>query len=232
MALRRTGIFLFFLAAAWPKGARAEVVLEPVTAERFETHRVIEGVPHVLVGVGARQVMRSITIFGGGMYIGRDRGRQVWSRYERRRFRRFLSGGALDLGRLRRSAALRHYMVYGDFPKALEMRFARDTTATQCEREYRRWLGRSLGDLEAPPVRSVVGRFLADVARPMRQGDRSLFRTSSDRMWVTGPDGQTRSLRSRRLVHAFWQVYFGNPAVQESLRQGLLSQIERLHEGE
>lgn len=207
---------------------QAEVVVEPVTKRSFPTTQRFEQREYQLIGVGSRRALGFITIFGAGLYLESNQAREVWQTYRRGRFAPFIKTDGLDITKLRQARALRHFMVYGNFPKALVLEFVKNTTAGQCDREYREGFGRYLEDLEAPRDSAAIERFLADVSRPMSVGDKTVFRTTGHRLFVTSPEGKTRRLESRRLVHAFWSMYFGREPMQVSLRQSLLARIELL----
>ena len=109
--------------------AEQATVTEPETNTTFPVRKSYGGAPHILVGVGAREATAlKINVYGAGLYVGIKRAVPAWQTYLTGRFAKagLVTGGQPDFARLTRSAAARHFMVYGRFPKTIEMEFVRD----------------------------------------------------------------------------------------------------------
>ena len=78
------GAFVACLLMA--NAASAEQVREDETGTSFPLKKSFGGVPHILVGVGAREAMGTINVYGGAMYIGEKAGVAAWQSYLTGRF--------------------------------------------------------------------------------------------------------------------------------------------------
>ena len=210
--------------------ARAEQATERHTKTAFEVVRNIGGEPHLLIGAGARRAGGMINVYGAGMYVGLKAAGPVWQEYLTGRFAKagLVTGGSPDFSKLPRSAEARHFIVYGRFPKAIEMAFTRNVTAEQITGAYNESWDRT--GLDRAAAGDALGQFMAAVNNPMQSGQRMLLRTSGNTIWVTMPGGETRVAGNRALVTAIWQIWFGQPALQTPLRDAMLSDLSRLHE--
>lgn len=209
--------------------ARAEQATEPHTKTTFAVERNVGGAPHLLVGTGARRAAGMINVYGAGFYVGIKQAIPAWQAYLTGRFAKagLVSGGNPDFGRLTKSAEARHFAVYGQFPKAIEMAFVRNVSAEQVTGAYNESWDRVRLDRAA--AGEALTQFMAAVDGPMNSGQRMMIRTTGNRIWVTTPRGTTAIAGNRALVVAIWKIWFGNPALQAPLRDGMLSDLERLH---
>lgn len=209
------------------------VAVERFTAKRFPIHRDLADEPYVLVGTGARRAAGMINIYGAAMYVGREDALSSW-RSQAETFAEFrCSEGAedceeLDFDKLRRSPQARRFLVNGSFPKAVEMSFVRGVTADQMTREYEdAWDVVRLRRDDAGPG---LPRFMELLGHPVAAGEQISIRTSPDNeIWVETPRGVTRIEGNRHLVTALWSIWLGNPCLQATLRDGMMSALTNLH---
>ena len=77
---------------------------------------------------------------------------------------------------------------------------------------------------------AALTQFMDAVNHDVKTGQHLIIRTVGNTIWVTSPAIGTKRIKGNHtFVTALWQVYFGNPCYQTSLRDGLLSGLERLH---
>jgi hypothetical protein len=219
-------VTLSFAANAW---AQPRTVEERHSDATFQVQKNFGGSSHVLVGVGARRAMGMITVYGAAMYVGVDQGKAAWESYLSGRFAKagLVESGQPNFNRLRRSAEGRHFLVYGRMPRAIEMAFARDVRADQIANAYDESWERV--GLDRAAAGQALTQFMAAVNHSVQKGQRMVIRTAGNNIWVTMPQGTTRIQGNAALVRAIWSIWFGDPALQRPLRDGMMSNLENLH---
>jgi len=208
--------------------ARAEQVTEPHTKTTFDVERNIGGEQFLLVGVGARRAGGMINVYGAGMYVGVKQAVPAWQGYLTGRFAKagLIEADRPNFQKLTTSAEARHYIVYGRFPKAIEMAFVRDVSAEQVTGAYNESWDRV--GLDQAAAGEALTQFMAAINGPMTSGQRMMLRTTGNSIFVTTPRGNTRIAGNNALVTAIWKIWFGNPCLQAPLRDGMLANLERI----
>ena len=207
--------------------------VEHFTAKRFLIHRELGDRPYVLVGTGARRAGDMINIYGAAMYVGEKAAATAWRSYAESFAEFRCAEGAekcevYDFEKLRRSSAARRFLVNGDFPKTIEMAFVRDVTASGMSRDFDDAWDRVR--LERETVGPAFSRFMDAISQPVASGERITVRTSPDNeIWVTTPHAVTHIQGHRRLIRALWSIRFGNPCLQPTLRDGMMSSLSNVH---
>ncbi len=208
---------------------------EPATVEEEETHTTfkvrknIAGIPHILLGTGAREATAfKVNVYGAGLYLGIPQATKVWQRYIDGRFSKagLVNDGTVDVAKLRSHRLLRHFVVYGNMPRTIEMQFVRNVRADQVTEAYEESWGRIKLDRDA--AGEALKQFMAAVNNPMSKGQTMSITTVGNNITVVMPQGTNRIKGNRVMVRAIWQIWFGNPCLQAPLRDGMLSNIERL----
>jgi hypothetical protein len=213
--------------------ARAEesTMREPETGTSFKVRQAFGGVEHILVGVGAREVTAfKINVYGAGMYVGVKQAPTVWQTYLEGRFAKagLVTAGRPDFAKLQKSSASYHFMIYGRFPKAVQMEFVRDAGATKFLEAYEENWDRL--KVDRAKAGEPLKRFMEVINHPVSKGDRMTIRTSGNTIWVTTPGVGTQQIKGNPyFVTTLWRIYFANPCPQRALRDGFLSRLDRLH---
>ncbi len=210
----------------WAQGTETE----EETHTTFQIQKNIGGIPHLLIGTGAREATAlRINVYGGGFYVGMPHGSKVWGQYLTGRFAKggLVSNGQPDLAKLKTHRLLRHFVVYGNFPKAIDMAFVRDVRDDQVRGAYEESWDRV--GLDRAAAGDALNQFMAAVNHPMSKGQRMMIRTVGNNIVVQMPSGTAKIKGNRVFVRAIWQIWFGEPALQAPLRDGMLSNIDRLH---
>lgn len=208
----------------------AGTVREDETGTSFQVRKAYGGIPHILVGVGAREAMGTINVYGGGMYIGEKAGATAWQAYVKGRFAKanLITGGQPDFAKIARSSAGRHFMVYGRMPRCIDMSFVRDVRADQVSEAYTDAWDRLGTDTAA--AGEALTQFMAAVNHPVKSGQHMVIRSVGNNIWVQMPgQGTTKVAGNRTLVTAIWQNYFGARPLQRPLRDALMSKLSNLH---
>lgn len=231
MMMTTTICMLLVLAFATVASAEQSRVHEGETGTNFAVRKSFGGQPHILLGVGAREVTAlRINVYGAGLYVGLKRAVPVWQQYLEGRFSKagLVSNGTPDFSKLQNNAAARHFIVYGRFPKAMEMAFVRDSPAHRIVEAYEENWERL--NLDRSKAGNGLTRFMEVIDHPISKGQRMVIRTNGNNLFITQPGVGTSKIKANHtFVTALWQVYFGNPCYQPSLRDELLSGLDRLH---
>jgi len=209
----------------------AETVTESETNTTFQVTKNFGGIPHTLVGVGAREATAlKINVYGAGMYVGSKAATKAWQGYMEGRFAKagLVTDGNPDLAKIGRHATGRHFIVYGRVPRGRGMDFTRDVRADQVTGAYEESWERVRLDRAA--AGDALTEFMAAVNHPVGDGQTMIIRTVGNRVFVNMP-GQSavRINANRALTVALWKVYFGNPPLQVPLRDGMLSMLRNVH---
>jgi len=210
--------------------AQAETVTEEETNTTFETPRTIAGGSYVLTGVGAREAMGTINVYGAGMYVETRGATKAWSSYVAGRFAKanLMNGDTPNFQKIGNSGPGRHFIVYGRMARAIDLSMVRDVRADQISGAYEESWDRVRLDRAA--AGDALGQFMAAVNHPVASGQHMMIRTAGNNIWVTMPgQGATRIQANRALVIGLWKVYFGNPPLQVRLRNGLMSMLQNVH---
>lgn len=227
----RAIVFAALLLAGSEAAAEPATLTNAETGVTFQVRRRIGGEPHVLVGTGVRRAAGLVKVYGAGMYVGTAGAARAWRAYLSGRFAEaglLAAPGRPDFDRLRASPQLRHFMVYGHFPRAFDMAFVRDVSAAEARDAFTK--GLRIGRVDRDAVGEPYDRLVAALGRPIKRGQHVLIRSRGTTIWVTwGGGDETRIDGSRALVIGLWRVYFGEPCLQRPLRQGLLSHVEHVH---
>lgn len=220
------------LAFAASASAEQSTVTERETKTSFQVQRNFGGVPHILTGVGAREATAlKINVYGGAMYVGRDQAVKAWQSYVEGRFAKagLVSDGTPDFAKIGRSAAGRHFIVYGRMPRAIDMHFVRDVRADQITDTYNENWERVRLDRNA--AGEALNQFMAAVNHPVASGQHMIIRTVGNTVFVDMPGQAPARIRGNRaLTTAIWKIYFGNPPLQTELRNGMLSMLQNVHQ--
>jgi hypothetical protein len=222
------GTFLLCLVSA--ASARAETVTEAETNSAFETPRNIGGASYVLTGVAAREAAGTINVYGAAMYVETRAASKAWGGYVADRFAKagLMNGDAPNFQKIGTSAEGRHFMVYGNMGRAIELAFVREVQAEQIQGAYNESWDRVRLDRAA--AGDALTQFMAAVNHPMRSGQRMMIRSSGNNIFVTMPgQAETRIAGNRAMTIALWKVYFGDPPLQRQLRDGLMSMLQNVH---
>jgi hypothetical protein len=165
-----------------------------------------------------------INIYSAALYLSEAEGLSAW----RARLPAFTKlattdEGDLDYEKIADSAEVRRYAVLDPIPKVIELVFVREVTAQHLTQDLDGALGRQPG-LDREALGEALPRFMKALDHTMARGDRLLIRTSPDhRIWLTTPAGETRLEGNAAFSRALWQIWLGNPCLQNTLRHGLLS---------
>lgn len=204
---------------------------EAETGTTFKVRRTLGGVEHVLVGVGAREVTAlRINVYGAGMYVGVKGAAQAWQAYLVGRFTKagLVSGGQPDFEKLRTASSAHHFMIYGRFPKAVDMEFVRNADAHKFIEAYdENWERLKVDRAKAG---EPLKQFMEAINRPASKGDHMMIRTSGTNIWLTLPGGGSKHIKGNAyFVTSLWRIYYANPCPQRDLRKGFLTNLDRLH---
>ncbi len=204
---------------------------EEETNTTFQIRKSFGGTPHVLIGAGAREVTAfKVNVYGGGLYVGIKRASIAWHSYLTGRFAKagLVPNGQPDFSKINRHATARHFIVYGRFPKAIEMIFVRDAPPEKIVEAYEDNWERLSVDREK--AGTALTEFMSAVNTRVQKGQHMVVRTTGQTIWVQTPAGGTTKIKGNRtFVTALWQVYFGNPCPQPGLRDDMLAGLDRLH---
>ncbi len=223
------GAFLVSLLMSSVALAEQSKITESETNTTFQVRKNFGGVPHVIVGVGAREAMGMINVYGGAMYVGVKAGVKTWQSYLTGRFMKagLVSNGQPDLAKIATSPVGRHFLVYGRMPRAIVMSFVRDVRADQVSEAYEDAWDRTKLDRNA--AGEALTKFMAAVNHPVKSGQKMTVRTVGNTIFVNMTGANTKVAGNRALVTAIWKNYFGNPPLQRQLRDGMMSKMGFLH---
>ena len=224
------GAFLSCLLIGAYALGEAGTVREDETGTTFQVRKSFGGVPHILVGVGAREALGTINVYGGGMYIGEKAGVKAWQAYITGRFAKagLAPNGQPDLAKIVTSPQGRHFMIYGRMPRCIDMSFVRDVRVDQISEAYEDAWERTKLDRNA--AGEALTKFMAAVNHPVGNGQHMIVRTVGNNIWVQMPgQGTTKVVGNRHLTVALWANYFGGRPLQRPLRTALMSKISNLH---
>jgi hypothetical protein len=214
---------------AWAEQSTEE---EEETHTTFQVQKTINGVPHVLLGVGAREATAlKVNVYGAGLYVGIPQATKAWQSYLTGRFSKaglIGADGAPDFAKLRTHRELRHFVVYGNMPRAIEMQFVRNVTAEQVTGAYEESWTRV--KLDRTAAGEALSQFMAAVNNPMTKGQTMSINTIGNTINVQMPAGSKQISANVTFVRAIWQIWFGEPCLQAPLRDGMLSNVQRLHD--
>lgn len=226
-----SALVIWMICVASDARAEASNMREPETGTSFQVRRNLGGVDHVLVGVGAREVTAlKINVYGAGMYVGIKRGVSVWQSYLSGRFAKagLVSAGQPDFTKLKNASAAYHFMIYGRFPKAVDMEFVRNADADKFVEAYNENWDRL--KVDRSKAGAPLTQFMEAINHSASKGDHMMIRTSGSNIWLSLPGGGTKHIKGNAyFVTALWRIYFANPCPQRGLREGLLSKLDRLH---
>jgi len=223
------GVGAFLCVLAMASIANAEQVTERHTDATFDVERTIGGQNYILVGTGARRAAGMINVYGAGMYVGANAGSKAWNAYLTGRFAKagLVEGGTPNFEKIGHHATGRHYIVYGRFPRAIDMAFTRDVSAEQIQGAYEESWDRV--QLDRAAAGEALGQFMAAVNRPVSSGQRMMLRTQGNTISVNVAGNNTNIQGNRALVIAIWKIWFGNPPLQRPLRDGMLYLLQNIH---
>lgn len=208
---------------------------EPATVEEEETHtnfkvrKNIAGIPHILIGTGAREATAfKVNVYGAGLYVGIPQATKAWQSYITGRFSKagLVTDGTVDIAKLRSHRILRHFVVYGNMPRTIEMQFVRNVSAEQVTEAYEESWTRV--KLNRDGAGTALAEFMAAVNNPMTKGQTMSISTVGNNIVVQMPSGTSRIKGNTVMVRAIWQIWFGNPCLQAPLRDGMLHDVNRL----
>jgi len=223
------GAFITCLLVAVGAFGEQGTVTENETNTTFQVRKNFGGTPYILVGVGAREALGTINVYGGGMYLGEKQAVAAWQAYLTGRFAKagLVNNGQPDFAKIGTSAAGRHFMVYGRMPRCIDMSFVRDVRADQVSEAYEEAWERL--SLDRAAAGEALNQFMAAVNYPVGNGQHMLIRTVGNTIFVDMPGHATKVAGNRTLVTALWQNYFGARPLQRPLRDGLMSKLSNLH---
>lgn len=210
--------------------ASAETVTEEETSTTFQKVKNFGGQPHILTGTGAREAMGTINVYGAGMYVNQKQAARAWGQYLESRFAKanLVSNGTPNFSKIGHSRQGRHFMVYGRMGRAIEMAFTRDVRADQISEAYNDSWDRV--NLDRSAAGTALEQFMAAVNHPVGDGQRMTIRTAGNNIWVNMPSGNTRIQGNRAMIIGIWKIWFGDPALQTRLRNGLMSMLSNVHQ--
>lgn len=222
------GAFLACVLTAYAALGEQGTVREAETGTTFPVQKNVGGTEYVLTGVGAREAMGSINVYGAGMYVGREAGIKAWQAYLADRFAKanLVANGQPDLTKIAKSAEGRHFMAYANMPRYIEMHFVRDVRADQIAGVYEEAWERTRLDRAA--AGEALTQFMATVNHPMPSGQVMSIRTVGTTIFIGMAGTSTKVAGNRALVTALWKNYFGEPCLQRPLRDGLMSKLSNL----
>lgn len=222
------GAFLACLLTASVALGEEGTVREDETGTSFPVQKNVGGAPYVLVGVGAREAMGSINVYGAGMYVGREAGIKAWQSYVTDRFAKagLVANGQPDLAKISKAPEGRHFMAYASMPRYIEMHFVRDVRADQIAEVYEEAWKRTKIDRTA--AGDALTKFMEAVNHPMASGKVMSVRSVGNTIFVDVGGVATKVDGNRALVTAIWKNYFGEPCLQRPLRDGLMSKLSNL----
>jgi hypothetical protein len=217
------------LLTAYAALAEQGTMREDETGATLQLRKSFGGVPHILVGVGAREAMGSINVYGAGMYLGEEAATKAWQAYLADRFAKagLVANGQPDLAKISKSAEGRHFMVYGQMPRCIELHFVRDVRADQISGAWEEGWGRT--GLDRAAAGEALTQFMAAVNHPVKSGQVMITRTVGNTIFVDMPGASSKVQGNRALVTAIWKNYFGERPLQRPLRDGMMSKLANLH---
>jgi hypothetical protein len=222
------GAFLACVLTAYVALGEQGTVREDETGATFPSQKNVGGTDYVLVGVGAREALGSINVYGAGMYLGREAGIKAWQSYVADRFAKagLVANGQPDLTKITKVPEGRHFMAYGSMPRYIEMHFVRDVRADQITEVYEEAWVRTKLDRNA--AGDALTKFMEAVNHPMANGKVMSVRTVGNTIFVDVGGIATKVDANRAIITAIWRNYFGEPCLQRPLRDGLMSKLSNL----
>lgn len=222
------GAFLACVLTAPVAFGEQGTVREDETGATFPISKNVGGTEYVLVGVGAREAMGSINVYGAGMYVGRDAASKAWQSYVADRFAKagLVANGQPDVAKIVKAPEGRHFMAYASMPRYIEMHFVRDVRADQISGVYEEAWERTKLDRNA--AGDALTKFMEAVNHPMASGKVMSVRSVGNTIFVDVGGVATKVDGNRALVTAIWKNYFGEPCLQRPLRDGLMSKLSNL----
>lgn len=204
-----------------PAHAEPDPDAESQGAPRFEPERQLGGKTFLLLGAGARKPNT-----GSNYTIA------LWVEQELAH-RAFPALAAKAKGRTRDKLVggdrAPTFVVWGDFEKHAEIRFAESTSAESVRAAFEEGLQPLLGEKTPPELKDRIRTFLSQFDRDLGPNDRIVIHTMPGGESELVIAGQKREVPTdARLQRGIWEIWLGGRPVSNELRRALVDRIEVL----
>lgn len=195
--------------------------LEPRSKHNYLTRLSIGGKDYSLTGVGRRTYL-GFLLYGVGMYVEEEPARRAFPKLVEK------AGGSY-LQQLRARDLAQNFIVLGEFGKAAVLYFARDISATKIRDSYRDMLKDNLKPTVAPELRKHTEEFLALFDRDVQKGEEMIIQTTAEGVASVAVGGVRKDgPKDLTLCIDLWNLWIGQKAISEELKQGLVERIPSL----
>ena len=188
---------LLTLALLLPAFAAAESVTEPKSGTAFEVKRG----DLTLTGVGLRtKTMLKVKVYAIGLYVA--------------------DSALPGLKAKASSPELHKELVWGDFPKELQLKLVRDVTAAQMQEAIREALAAQGAD------KARTDAFIANFG-DIKTGQDYVLRWAPGGTLETIAAGQNKpSIADKNFAAAVFAIWLGDQPIQEDVKAGLVSRLK------
>ncbi len=217
--MKPTPTVLALLLAAAP--AAADQVTEHATGQKFETERVVDGKPYLLLGTGVRSKF-GFKVYAMGLYVDAAQARSAFPELASR-------AGGRDHAHLMAGNQAQVFVAGGPFGKLGVMHFVRDVGADKIREAFEDGLKAERSDKAPPELRAAAQQFVGLFDRELKNGQEIILKTSADGRLEVEIAGQKKAgPQNPRLVQAIWNIWLGPHTISGDLRRGLVERIDQL----
>lgn len=214
-------VLALLLAAVAPVPAAADQVTEPATGHKFETERLVDGRPYLLLGTGVRSKF-GFKVYAMALYVDAAQARSAFPELVAR-------AGGRDRAHLMAGNQAQTFVAGGPFGKLAVMHFMRDVGADKIRESFEDALKAERSDKAPADVRTAAQQFIGLFDRELKKGQEIILKTSPDGRIEVEIAGQKKAgPQNPRLLQAVWNIWLGPHTISNDLRRGLVERIDQL----
>jgi hypothetical protein len=204
-------------------GAPPVTIKEPGSGVGFESTRMVDGRPLVLLGTGLRKKF-VVKVYAMGLYVDEAEARRNFPALVAR-------AGGRDRAHLVAGDHAQAFVVWGQFTKVGVMHMVRSVDADKIKGAFQDALEDELSDKAPPELKAATEAFLGliDTGHDILNGQEIVLKTTADGHIELDLAGQKKvGPQNAKLARALWNVWLGPKTISKDMRASLVDRIDLL----